>query len=294
MGAEALTRARRRERYPDESFVELSDGVTRYRTAGPPDGPKVVLVHGLTSPCFIWEGQFDVLAGAGFRVLQYDLYGRGLSDRPAVDYDASLFRRQLEELLDRLDFGVPVHLVGLSMGGAVSALYTVHRPDRVDRLALMAPGGLRERRSWALKLLTAPGVGECLFWLLARRILMQTSIPRMTSRSDRIEELRAVYREQLRYGGYVRALLSTLRRGPLFGLRDTFRRAGEDRAVLAMWGDEDRIVPPVHAERLREVIPHLELEVIADAGHTVNFDRPAPVNDRLIRFLREDPKPPRS
>lgn len=286
MASETLTPDLRRERYPDESFVELSDGVTRYRTAGPREGPAVVLVHGLTSPCFIWEGQFDVLAEKGFRVLQYDLYGRGLSDRPAGDYDAPLFVRQLHGLLERLGVDAPANLVGLSMGGAIAAVYTARHPDRVDRLALMAPGGLRAGRPWLLRLLTVPGVGECLFWLLARRTLLKTSIPRMTSRSDRVEELRAVYREQLRYRGYVRALLSTLRHGPLFGLRETFRKAGQDRPVLAVWGEEDGIVPPAHAERLREAIPHLDLEVIPDAGHTVNFDRPGPVNDRLIRFLR--------
>lgn len=288
MAAEKLSRALREERYPDESFVELSDGVTHYRVRGPVGGPTVVLVHGLTSPDFIWEDQVDALAGAGFRVMSYDLYGRGLSDRPTVDYDGSLFVRQLDELIEHRDGSGSVHLVGLSMGGAVSALYAARHSNRVDRLTLMAPGGLREGVPWILRLLTAPLVGECLFTAAAKHLLLRVSVPRMTTRSDRVEELRAVYREQFRYRGYVRALLSTLRHGPLFGLPEAFRRAGRERPVLALWGEEDRIVPPGHAGRLREAIPRLELTLVPGAGHTVNFDRPARVNERLIRFLRAE------
>lgn len=288
MAAETLSRALRAERYPGESFVELSDGVTHYRVRGPAEGPAVVLVHGLTSPDFIWEDQIGALAGVGFRVISYDLYGRGLSDRPAVDYDGTLFVRQLDELIEQLGRSGPVHLVGLSMGGAVSALYAARHPGRVDRLTLMAPGGLREGVPWVLRLLTAPIVGECLFAAAAKQLLLKVSVPHMTTRSDRVDELRTVYREQFRYRGYVRALLSTLRHGPLIGLREVFRRAGRDRVVLALWGEEDRIVPPEHAGRLREAIPQLELTRVPGAGHTVNFDRPARVNDRLIRFLRKE------
>lgn len=278
----------REERYPNETFVELTDGVTHYRVTGPENGPSVVLVHGLTSPYYIWEGQFRVLADAGFRVLHYDLYGRGLSDRPSVDYDGSLFVRQLDDLLAATGISPPVHLVGLSMGGAISALYAERHPDRVGRLCVMAPGGLRDRKPLALKLLTASGMGELLFWLFARRTLINRSIPHMTYRQDRVEELRAEYRKQFRYDGYVSALLSTLRLGPLFGLSESFRRAGDGREVLAVWGEEDRVVPPERSRRLKRAIPHLQLQLVPEAGHTVNFDRPETVNTRLVEFLGGD------
>ena len=111
-------------------FIELSDGVVHYQLAGPPQGRTVVLVHGLITPSFIWDYNVPALTEAGFRVLRYDHYGRGFSDRPEVRYDRDLFDRQLLELLQRLNIEQPVDLVGLSMGGAVAVTFTDRHRSR--------------------------------------------------------------------------------------------------------------------------------------------------------------------
>jgi alpha-beta hydrolase superfamily lysophospholipase len=63
-------------------LATLSRGVTHYTLEGPQDGPLVVLIHGLTTPAFVWDGIAPVLVARGYRVLRYDLFGRGCSDRP--------------------------------------------------------------------------------------------------------------------------------------------------------------------------------------------------------------------
>ncbi len=94
------------------SFVRLSDGYTHYEVAGPEDAETVVLVHGTTVPLFLWDRNVEELASAGWRVVRYDLYGRGLSDRPDARYDLNLYVRQLEELLAHVAPSGPVDLVG--------------------------------------------------------------------------------------------------------------------------------------------------------------------------------------
>jgi len=131
-------------------FVQLSDGMTHYELAGPEDGPPVTLVHGFSTPAFIWDPAFAALADAGYRVLRYDLFGRGYSDRPDVTYDDALFDRQLAELLDALDFPRPMALAGLSMGGAIVARFTQKRPDQVKSLLLLDPAGLPMDGGWQL------------------------------------------------------------------------------------------------------------------------------------------------
>ena len=65
-------------------FIRLSDGYTHYQWAGPEDGQVVVLLHGFSVPYFLWDYVFKDLSEAGFRVLRYDLYGRGYSDPPRI------------------------------------------------------------------------------------------------------------------------------------------------------------------------------------------------------------------
>ena len=82
--------------------VALSDGVVHYQLAGPEGAPAVVLLHGFSTPYLIWDNNFSALAAAGYRVLRYDLYGRGFSDRQAPSSTAGPLRRQLRELIERL------------------------------------------------------------------------------------------------------------------------------------------------------------------------------------------------
>ena len=76
-------------------FIKLSDGYVHYELSGPDDGPVVILIHGFSAHYFVWDDTHPALTKAGFRVLRYDLYGRGFSDRPNVTYDEQLFDRQL-------------------------------------------------------------------------------------------------------------------------------------------------------------------------------------------------------
>src|ERR1043166_1433761 len=73
-------------RFVPGSFARLADGITHYEFAGPPDAAIVVLIHGFSIPDYLLDPPFPALVSSGFRVLRYDLFGRGYSDRPDVTY----------------------------------------------------------------------------------------------------------------------------------------------------------------------------------------------------------------
>ncbi len=124
-------------------FIRLPDGMVHYELKGPADGQPVVLVHGFSVPYYIWDPTFPALAAAGFRVLRYDLFGRGYSDRPDLPYTMDLFVRQLRGLIEALQLKVPLDLVGLSMGGPISAGFTDRHPELVRKLCLLDPAGFQ-------------------------------------------------------------------------------------------------------------------------------------------------------
>jgi len=121
------------------SFAALPSGITHYELSGDPDAPLVVLVHGFSVPYYIYDPTVPDLAAAGFSTLRYDLYGRGYSDRPEVDYTLDLYITQLTQLLDQLQVNRKVHIVGLSQGAPVAGAFANRFPDRVSTLTLIDP-----------------------------------------------------------------------------------------------------------------------------------------------------------
>lgn len=274
---------------PDHTFIRLSDGITHYAWAGPADGPVIVLVHGFAGGAFIWDRQFEALGEAGFRVLRYDLYGRGYSDRPRVRYDADLFDRQLIELLDALHVSGPVDIVGLSMGGAITVHFLDRHPERVRRYALIAPAGFPVEVPLRYNAVQWPVFGEWLLKLLGDYTLRRNIARPFQGNPEEAAVFVALYTEPMRYKGYKRALLSTLRYNPLLTLRPVYERAGKHgHPGLLIWGDQDHVVPFANHVQLMQAIPHIEFHAVAGADHTVNYEVPDIVNPLLIAFLKQN------
>ena len=102
----------------------------------------VIGVHGLTANHKCWEPMAEVLA-PDYRLIAYDLRGRGDSDKPATGYGLAAHSRDLAALLDH--FGVrSTVLMGHSLGAAIALRFAVDHPGRVRRLVLI-DGGLDAR-----------------------------------------------------------------------------------------------------------------------------------------------------
>ena len=148
------------------SFIELPDGVTHYELNNPEKENTVILVHGFSVPYFIYDPTFEFLTQSGFRVVRYDLFGRGFSDRPDTRYNIDLFVNQLADLLEALPFTRPVNLVGLSTGGPITAAFTARFPERVNKLVLIDPIGAKILAlARVLKAAAMPIVGEAIISL---------------------------------------------------------------------------------------------------------------------------------
>ena len=101
-------------------------GTTRFTLLGPKNGPKLVFIHGITASACTFPAFIQGLADAGFRVLVYDLYGRGFSAAPAAQYNDSLYVAQLYFLCTDLKWKT-FHLAGLSLGGGLYHIYLISR-----------------------------------------------------------------------------------------------------------------------------------------------------------------------
>ena len=268
------------------SYQALTDGVTHFQLRGPEQGQVVVMLHGGTVPLWTWELQVPALVDAGFRVLSYDMFGRGYSDRPAVVYDRALYRRQLGQLLDSLDVAQPVDLVGTSFGGAVAVDFAMHRPDRLRRIALIAPV-VRSVASPLLAPLRLPVVGELLMrTIVARKITARAA--EFFAHTSSPETYLARYIEQMTYRGFARSLLSMVRSDALGDFRDAYRVVGtQHRPVLLIWGSADTEITGTAIADARAALGTVDYHELDGAGHGAVVERPDRINDLLVGFLSD-------
>ena len=220
-------------------FVRLSNGFTHYELGGPPTGRLVVLAAGFSVPYYIWDPTFSALTEAGVRVLRYDYYGRGFSDRPDVPYDQAFYVRQLTELLDALQLTDPIDLVGLSLGGSIVTSMADKYPDRVRSLIYVDPSFRSPE--------PAPA-GSAAVWSFLTAILTQPGWPDEQLgdflHPERFPDWPDRYRVQMQYRGFRRARLSELRANAAVDQREEVARVGKhDRPVLVVWGRQDPVVP---------------------------------------------------
>ena len=266
-------------------YISLPAGDTHYQLTGPEDGDLVVLVHGFSVASYTWDHTVSALAEAGFRVLTYDLYGRGYSDRPPGPYDLSLFTTQLADLLTALHFDSPVDVVGLSMGAYITADFAARYPERVGKVALLAPQSTAMGGDLRISLATLPGVGEYLFTVYLGPFYLADSSGEFVSNPERAY-WRDRYLEMMKYTGFRNALLSTLRTmtGDPF---EAYRALGRlECPVLLLWGDEDQTSPVEMAPQVMEAIPQAEFHIIPGARHAFAYEFPDQVNPLLVAFLK--------
>jgi len=269
------------------SFIQLPDGITHYECGGNESGEPVVFVHGFSVPYFIFDPTFDFLTKSGFFVLRYDLFGRGFSDRPDVRYNIDLFVKQLADLLDALRFTRPVNLIGLSMGGPITAAFTARHPGRVDKLVLIDPAGARPVVfSRILKVAAMPYAGEAILNLVGSGGMLKNIASDLFDKKL-VEEFQIRYRVQMQYKGFRHAILSTIRNNMLDSFIETYRRVGTlNKPCLLIWGQNDITVPLKHSDSLRAAIPNTEFNVIEDCGHLPHYEKPEQVNPILMEFLK--------
>ena len=145
----------------DKKDVNIWGVNIRYVQAG--EGPVVLLLHGLGASLLTWYCNIDALAEAGFTVLAPDLPGYGDSDKPDhLNYDPASAAEFLHDLTQELGID-RLSVVGSSGGGLVAGLYALEYAEHVDKLVLVAPGGLGRQISWFLRLMSVPLVGELIY-----------------------------------------------------------------------------------------------------------------------------------
>ena len=252
--------------------------------AASPDALPVLLVHGLGATLDHWALAIPLLA-RGHRVLALDLPGFGHSGKPDRHYGPQAYVELLSGFLDAL--GVArVFLIGHSLGGAVSAEFTLTHPSRVERLVLVDAAGMTrmptrvldfllsgfERRVDPRKVILPPRLVRALV-----KIVFYEPVPFAARNAERI----LVSMEEADWGDRVRSFVRAFTGLSRSQVRD--RLPEFTTPTLIVWGERDRVLPLRHGRMLKSGILDSRIVVFAKTGHCPMIEKP----DEFCRVVEE-------
>ena len=277
-----------REQAPGR-FAKLSQGVTHYQWLGATRGPVIVCIHGLGTPSPVWYAIASGLGRMGFRVLIYDLYGRGFSDAPFGRQTATFFKKQLADLLEHQEVSDDVTLIGYSMGGSIAAAFSAAYPNRVHRLILLAGAGMAIRNDRLMDLsCRLPFLGDWLHHvLIARKDRRQ--LRTQLGRTFDIKGITELQLSEYESKGFLRSVLSSRRYMLSLRLEEEHRVISRsDIQVVGIWGEKDEVIPLRSLGVLSQWNRSVRQEVIGGADHALPYTHASQVVDVLGKVLTEN------
>jgi len=246
-------------------------------------GPALLLLHGMFGDHQDWAPVLDPLA-ARYRLLAVDLPGFGDSEKPHGDYTAERFVEALDGL--RAELGIDrLTAVGNSFGGVVALLYTLARPERVERLVLVSSGGFH-RYSRREKLFHSARLSEVALRTLTPPVqgaLLRALFVNPSEASEQYIEKQNAKLRRPDYPEYVRAASSSIRMVMNTYLLD--RVSEIECPVLLVWGEQDAVVPIEEARAALERLRDGRLVVLPRCGHAPQLDCPARFVSTLDEFM---------
>ncbi len=262
-------------------------------TAGPEDGPAVVLLHGFPEFWYGWRKQITPLAEAGFRVIVPDQRGYNESSKPPAVRDYSLQELTADVIAIADQMGrEKIFLAGYDWGAGVAWNAAMRYPGRIEKLAVLnvphpavmlrflETNPRQMLRSWYMLFFQIPRLPELLFARDGTRTLLRTSRPG-TFLPDDLDR----YREAWSQPGALTAMINWYR-ALLREMRD--RAAAETRVIVPtriLWGVRDRFLMSAMAAESVKYCDAGELFEFPEATHWVHHEEPERVNRLLIEFF---------
>lgn len=261
--------------------ISVGDLNIHYYEGGPSSAQTILMVHGFAANKDNWL-RFASHLSQDYRVIALDLPGFGASSRPAGSYDVGTQTERLASVIDTLDIE-PLHLIGNSMGGHISALYAARYPDKVLSLALLDNAGI-----------TAPQPSE-----LLQRLQRGEANPLVVRSGEDFQRLLAfIFVEPPYLPESLKGYLAEQTSANSAHYDLVFRHLVEryiplepelpriQAPTLIIWGAQDRVLDVSSIDVMRPLLRKPSVIIMADTGHAPMIERPQQTADHYRAFLQ--------
>ncbi len=268
---------------PEGKYADLGDGLkVHYHEVG--EGKPLLFLHGSGPGASGWSNfrhNFPFFAANGFRCIVADTLGYGYSSKPDDrDYALDFLVSNVKKFLDVL--GVEkCAVIGNSHGGAMSMKLAIDHPSVVEKLVLMAPGGLETRETY----MNMDGIKAMMKAFFGRE-----GITRETMR--RVFELQ-LFDPSLVTDGLLdeRVEIANLQPKRVLSSMQVPNLSAELTKIqcptFALWGVDDKYCPVSGAMTIATGCPGARVMMISKCGHWVMVEHASLFNRLCLDFLKE-------
>ncbi|MBI4651340.1 alpha/beta hydrolase [Candidatus Desantisbacteria bacterium] len=260
----------------EEKYTKIDGQKIFFITAGEDDKTPLLIIHGLGMSSGFWINNIDILAGKR-RVYALDLPGFGHSEKNKKSYSVKSYTVLINKFLAQQKIS-KVILLGHSIGGAVSVLYTAAYPEQVEKLILADSEGVKNVKNDSfLNLVKIPIIGDILFIMRDRDMIRKSLQTDIFYNPHFVTEL---FVQEVSHGSRD-AFLSLLRNS--IDLTDELKKI--QCQTLLIWGENDKLYPVGNAHVFNEKIKNTYLIVFSESGTCSNIEKFDAFNEAVIKFM---------
>ncbi len=265
-------------------FMELEAGKVHYVYEGADSLNLIVFIHGGgVIGTEVWEASKIYFLKHGYRVLAFDLYGRGYSERPDQDQSPLFFQKQLTQMIDGLCITEPFHLVAMSMGAIICLDYFHGQPERVRKMILIDPAISGNHRTH--RILNVPVLSDIIMTVYWYPMSIQNQKKEFFEKEQfqRYSERVGYF---MKFEGYKKTNYSTwthlLNQNRMEILCEV-----DPGQILVIYGGQDPYFNKGQINLFRAGAPMVRMVKVDSAGHLPHYERPDQVNKLIHSFLEE-------
>ena len=268
---------------PEAKYVDIGNDLTiHYHDEG--EGTPVIFVHGSGPGASGWsnfKGNYPAMVKAGYRTLVPDLPGYGYSSKPEdAQYTLDFMVAALEGFVEALQLKDCI-LIGNSMGGAVCIRFSVNNPKLVQKLVLMAPGGLETREVY----MEMEGIQTMMRSFFSKKGLSREGMRKTFNLqlfnpehiTDEIIEERFQIAET-----QPKTVISTMK---IPNQTEALKEIS--CPILGFWGMNDKFCPSSGAMTVARECSNTRMILLTECGHWVMVEHAARFNKECIEFFNE-------
>jgi len=259
----------------NEKFLQIDEHKIRYLESGTSKN-TLVLIHGLGASAERWTRVIPIYA-ENFRVVVPDLIGFGHSDKPTTDYTLDFFSEFLEKFFAATEIKRP-NIIGSSLGGQISAEYASSHSQDIEKLILVSPSGMMKQSTPALD-------AYIMAALYPNEISAKNAFELMEGSGKQVEDqIVDGFIERMRLPNAKLAFMSTV-----LGLKNSVSITSKLQSIsvptLIVWGNDDPVIPIIHADDFVSAIQDCRFYRMDGCGHTPYVQDPQTFASKTLKFL---------